>query len=73
VDVASRQEIYGLLRKAAEAGTSAIVVSSDFGELERLCHRVVVMRRGRLVAELSAPHIDEHRLTELAHRSEEAA
>jgi ribose transport system ATP-binding protein len=73
VDVGSRQEIYSLLRQAAEAGTSAIVVSSDFGELERLCHRVAVIRRGRLVAELSAPDIDEHRLTELANRSEEAA
>jgi ribose transport system ATP-binding protein len=73
VDVGSRQEIYSLLHQAAEAGTSAIVVSSDFGELERLCHRVVVVRRGHLVAELSAPHIDEHRLTELAHLSEEAA
>ena len=73
VDVGSRQEIYALLHRAADAGTAAIVVSSDFGELERLCHRVVVMRRGRLVAELRAPEIDEHRLTELAHLSEEVA
>jgi ribose transport system ATP-binding protein len=73
VDVGSRQEIYALVRRAAEAGTAAVVVSSDFGELERLCHRVAVMRRGRLVAELTAPGIDEHRLTELAHLSEEAA
>jgi ribose transport system ATP-binding protein len=72
VDVSSRQEIYALLHRAAGAGTSAIVVSSDFGELERLCHRVVVMRHGRLVAEQSAPDIDEHRLTELAHLSGES-
>ncbi len=73
VDVGSREEIYALLHRAAESGTSAIVVSSDFGELERLCHRVAVMRRGRLVAEMRAPGIDEHRLTELAHLSEDAA
>jgi ribose transport system ATP-binding protein len=73
VDVGSRQEIYSMLHRAADAGTSAVVVSSDFGELERLCHRVMVMRRGRFVAELRAPDIDEHRLTELAHLSEEAA
>ena len=42
-------------------------------ELERLCHRVSVLRRGRLVAEQRAPDIDEHRLMELAHRSEDAA
>jgi ribose transport system ATP-binding protein len=73
VDVGSRQEIYSLLHRAAGAGMAAVVVSSDFGELERLCHRVVVVRRGRTVAELSAPDIDEHRLTELAHLSEDAA
>jgi ribose transport system ATP-binding protein len=73
VDVGSREEIYALLHRAADAGTAAVVVSSDFGELERLCHRVAVMRRGQLVAELRAPDIDEHRLTELAHLSEEVA
>jgi ribose transport system ATP-binding protein len=73
VDVGSRQEIYSLLHRAAAASTAAILVSSDFGELERLCHRVAVMRHGRLVAEQRAPDIDEHRLTELAHLSGEAA
>lgn len=73
VDVGARQEIYTLLHRAAEAGTSAIVVSSDFGELARLCHRVAVLRHGRIVAELLAPAIDEHRLTELAYRSDDAA
>jgi ribose transport system ATP-binding protein len=37
VDVGARQEIYAMLHRAAEAGTAAIVVSSDFGELARLC------------------------------------
>jgi ribose transport system ATP-binding protein len=73
VDVSARQEIYTLLHRAAEDGTSAIVVSSDFGELARLCHRVAVLRQGRIVAELTAPAIDEHRLTELAYRSDDAA
>jgi ribose transport system ATP-binding protein len=73
VDVGARQEIYAMLHRAAETGTAAIVVSSDFGELARLCHRVAVLRHGRIVAELAAPAIDEHRLTELAYRSEDAA
>jgi ribose transport system ATP-binding protein len=73
VDVSARQEIYTLLHRAAAAGTSTIVVSSDFGELARLCHRVAVLRHGQIVAELVAPAIDEHRLTELAYRSEDVA
>ncbi|HEY8769258.1 MAG TPA: ATP-binding cassette domain-containing protein, partial [Thermoleophilaceae bacterium] len=73
VDVRARREIYALLRQAAEKGTSVIVVSSDFGELARLCHRVAVLRRGRVAAELSVPNIDEHQLTRLAYSSEDAA
>ena len=73
VDVRARREIYALLRQAAEKGTSAIVVSSDFGELARLCDRVAVLRRGRVTAQLSAPNVDEHQLTRLAYLSEDAA
>jgi ribose transport system ATP-binding protein len=73
VDVGARQEIYALLHRAAQAGTSAIVVSSDFAELARLCHRVAVLRHGRIVADLVPPEIDEHRMTELAYRSDDAA
>jgi ribose transport system ATP-binding protein len=73
VDVGARQEIYALLHAAALESTAAIVVSSDFGELARICNRVVVLRRGRIVAELRAPHVEEHRLTELAYLSDDAA
>jgi ribose transport system ATP-binding protein len=70
VDVAARQEIYQLIRQTAAAGTAVVVAANDFGELERLCGRVIVLRGGRVVAELTAPAIDQHRLTELAYRSE---
>ena len=70
VDVTARQEIYDLVRRAAAAGTGVIVVANDFAELAQLCHRVVVLRDGRIRAELSAPELDSHRLTELAYLSE---
>jgi ribose transport system ATP-binding protein len=67
VDVAARQEIYELIRRAAASGTAAIVVANDTGELAQLCHRVVVLRDGRIGAEVRAPGLDPHRLTELAY------
>jgi ribose transport system ATP-binding protein len=70
VDVAARQEIYGLVRRAAAAGTAIIMVANDFSELARLCHRVVVLRGGRIAADISAPWLDSHRLTELAYLAE---
>jgi ribose transport system ATP-binding protein len=70
VDVHARGEIHELLRQAANQGTAMLMVSSDFGELAALCDRVLVMVKGELVAELSQPEIDTHRLTELAHFGE---
>ena len=67
VDVHARQEIHQLLRAAAAQGTAILVASSDFRELCELCDRALVMAKGKIVAELSGPAIDTHRLTELSH------
>ena len=69
VDVAAREEIYGLIRRAAGAGTAVVVVANDFTELTRLCGRVVVLRGGRIAAEVTGSELDSHRLTELAYVS----
>jgi ribose transport system ATP-binding protein len=63
----ARAEIHGFLRHAAQSGMALIVVSSDFAELCQLCDRVLVVARGKRVAELSGPELDTHKLTELAH------
>jgi len=66
VDVGARAEIYSLVTKVVAGGASAIVVTSDFEELARVCDRVVVLAGGRIVAELAHPNIEPHRLTELS-------
>jgi ribose transport system ATP-binding protein len=52
VDVATRQEIYALLRGAVRQGAGAIVVSSEYEELEALCDRVLILRNGRIIGEV---------------------
>ena len=54
VDVAARSEIYRVINKLAEAGAAIIIISSDLPELLGMSDRILVMRRGRLVAELDA-------------------
>jgi ribose transport system ATP-binding protein len=66
VDVGARAEIYSLITRAVQGGASAIVVTSDFEELARVCDRVIVLAGGRIVAELTHPNIEPHRLTELS-------
>ena len=49
VDVGAREEIYGLVREAAAAGTGVLVVSSDLAELLLLCDRISMVIDGRIV------------------------
>jgi ribose transport system ATP-binding protein len=57
VDIATKYEIYDLMVRLAADGRSLLVYSSDAEELSHLCHRVLVMREGRIAAELQAPGI----------------
>ena len=57
VDVGSKAEILDILRKEAERGMGVIVISDDAPELVACCHRVLIVRRGRLVHELTADDV----------------
>ncbi len=59
VDVRSRIDIYNQLRDGARRGLGVVMVSSDASELAGLCDRVVVMSRGKLVAELATEEATE--------------
>jgi len=51
VDVGAVIKIHDRLRAAAAAGAGVLVVSADLDELLALCHRAVVLLRGRIVGE----------------------
>jgi ABC-type sugar transport system ATPase subunit len=48
VDVATKSQIYGLVRERAAAGCAVLVVSSELPELLGLCDRIVVLHEGRM-------------------------
>jgi ribose transport system ATP-binding protein len=52
VDINSKAEIHTLLGAAAAGGCSVLVVSTDPDDVVSLCHRALVMNRGRVVAQL---------------------
>ncbi len=52
VDVAARSEIYRAINELVAAGAAVVMVSSDLPELLGMADRILVMRRGRLVADL---------------------
>lgn len=59
VDVGARQAIYRLLVSLANAGLGVLLISSEIEEILGLAHRVLVMRGGRIVAELDADTMSE--------------
>ena len=77
VDVGSKAEIYRDLRIADERGRAVLLISSDFEEVEKVCHRALVFSRGKLTATIERKDINVANLTTLAagasHRSEKAA
>jgi ribose transport system ATP-binding protein len=52
VDVGAKADIYHLLQLALRKGLAALLISSDFEEVERICHRALVFSRGQVKAEI---------------------
>jgi len=53
VDVGAKAEIYRLFDVALERGATILIVSTDFEEVAKVCHRALVFDRGQVVAEFS--------------------
>ena len=73
VDIGSKQGIYRVIAGLAARGRCCVVISSEMAELIGLCHRVVVMRRGRTVGEVAGERMTEQEIVRLAMGLEEAA
>jgi ABC-type sugar transport system, ATPase component len=63
VDVGSKAEIYHLLQQSLKEGLAVLLLSSDFEEVERICHRALVFSRGRVVSEIPRNELTIARLT----------
>jgi len=66
VDVGAKAEIYHLMRELAEAGAAIVMVSSELPEVLGMSDRILVMREGRLVAELSPDEATENMILSYA-------
>jgi ribose transport system ATP-binding protein len=69
VDVGAKAEIYRLFDVALKAGAAIIIVSTDFEEVAKVCHRAIVFDRGRVVAELEAEDLSTENLLAAASAS----
>jgi rhamnose transport system ATP-binding protein len=75
VDVGAKRAIYDLLVSLAGEGLGVLLISSEVEEILGLAHRVLVMRRGRVVEELRGERMSESEIlaAAFAERDSEAA
>jgi ribose transport system ATP-binding protein len=67
IDVGTKRQIYGLLRRLADDGAAILFFSSELAELPLVCDRVVTLFGGRITAELPGPAADEASLLRAMH------
>lgn len=65
VDVGAKAEIHSLIAALAASGTAVLVISSELPEVLTLCERILVLRGGRLVGELSRAQASQEALLRL--------
>ena len=62
VDIATKQQIYRLIRELADNNVAVIVYTSDMLELIGVCDRVLIMNHGFLTAILKGDDITEENI-----------
>jgi ABC-type sugar transport system ATPase subunit len=66
IDVGARLDFYRQLERLCEQGAAILLISSDLQELIHLSHRIYVMHRGRVMAELTGERRTEDEVTRYA-------
>jgi len=57
IDVASKQQIFSMIRELSREGVSSIVVSSELEELIEVCTRIIIMRDGQMHGEVELENL----------------
>lgn len=66
VDIGAKSDIHQTVARLASEGVTVLIVSSDFTELLTISHRVIVLRKGRLVEDRRSADWTEEQLIEAA-------
>lgn len=66
VDVGAKEDIYGVIRQLADAGTGVLVISSEIEEVLMISDRIIVMREGAITLDAPNRTLDSHALLSAA-------
>jgi L-arabinose transport system ATP-binding protein len=66
IDVGAKAEIYQMVCNLAKSGLGIIFISSEMPEVLNVCDRVIIMKDGSIVGELSRDEVTEEKVLGLA-------
>ncbi|NDL61574.1 sugar ABC transporter ATP-binding protein [Acerihabitans arboris] len=66
IDVGAKLEIYDLMNQLTAEGKSIIMISSELPEILGMCDRILIMRQGRITAELSSAQANQENIMKYA-------
>lgn len=66
IDVNAKQQIFEIMWAESRHGVSTIFVSSELEELLEVCHRILIMRNGKITGEVRPEDTDINRLYALS-------
>jgi ABC-type sugar transport system ATPase subunit len=70
VDVSAKQQIFEIMWEQARKGISTIFVSTELEELLEVCHRILIMRHGKIVDEVNPDNLNINELYEICMRGD---
>src|SRR5690606_15429585 len=65
LDPSASNELSASLRKLASEGVTILMASHDLFRVRETCHRIGILRRGRLVRELQSSELSTNELEQL--------
>lgn len=65
IDVNAKQQIYEIMWAESRKGVSSIFISTELEELLAVCHRILIMRHGKIVSEVKPEMINTNELYEI--------
>jgi ABC-type sugar transport system ATPase subunit len=71
IDVSAKQQIFEIMWAEARKGISSIFVSTELEELLEVCHRLLIMRHGKIVDELSPDKLNANALYEICMKGDQ--
>jgi ABC-type sugar transport system ATPase subunit len=66
IDVGAKEEVYNLMAELANEGKAIIMISSEVSEILGMSDRILVMKTGRITAEMSREEANQSKILEAA-------